>query len=579
MPMEHPLSKPIEADTPDRKGFLIMKRRAPLFALWLLVFLLPACAAAARPLLFLSPDGTRTAEAICWYETEKGGAYFFLPANLDVSAMRFGLSGCETVVFRGTGLSVSAGDSAAFLAPGEYSLEVNGKTRKLTVMRGSPGYPALYITTESGSLTYIEKKKDRKEAGTLVFVGPEGETQYAGALEHIKCRGNSSMTFPKKNYQIKLETGTDLMGMGKAKKWILTSGYRDKSLLRNPVVYDAADYIGLSYTPEHCMAELYINNEYRGLYLFSEKVEIGDSRIAVADLEKKTEKLNDSELSSYPLAGSRSFAKGSYKAYAIPAEPEDLSGGYLVEFESYSSRYAAEPSAYATRRGNTLVVRSPEYASTAQMEYVSSRLQAFENAIFSADGTDPESGLRYDEIVDFRSLVLKYLLEEFCKNYDGGFSSQFFYKPEDEVSDRFFAGPAWDYDSSFGSYAREDNAKRVLTGSGLWIGGGNVNRLWWPALYSQADFRSGVRAAWKETMKPVILALLGRDSPAADAFPTLWEYADSIRASYEMNLVRWPRLPNPSGVVNTGHTLDMNITHLENFLTERLQFLSAEWER
>ena len=556
-----------------------MKRFALLVSLCLWALLLPARVRAASPLLWVSPDGTKSPEAICWYEAEKGGTYLFLPAGADLSRMKIGLSGCQSILFPGSSATAAAGDSAALLTPGEHTISVDGKrARKLTVMRGSPGLPVLYIATESGSLAYIEKKKDRKEAGTLVFLSPEGEREYDGPLEHIKCRGNSSMTFPKKNYQIKLETAADLLGMGKAKKWILTSCYRDKSLLRNQIVYDAADVLGLSFTPEHRMAELYINGEYRGLYFFSEKVEIGEDRIAVRDLEKATEKQNDEALSQFPMTGSKTFEKGRFKAYAIPSEPEDITGGYLLEFESYSSRYAEEPSAYATLRGNTLVVRSPEYASENQMAYVSRRLQAYENAIFRPDGRDPETGLHYSDIVDFDSLVCKYLLEEFCKNYDGNFSSQYYYKPADAVSGRFFAGPAWDYDSSFGSYARQDNAKRVLTGSGLWIGGGNTSRVWWPALCSHTDFQEGVKLAWKQKMKPVIEALLGRESPVSDIMPSLSEYADSIRDSYEMNSVRWPRLPKPSGVVNTGNTLDMNIGYLSDFLTERLAYLASVWE-
>ena len=50
-----------------------MKQHAFAVALLLfaLLFSFPALAAKAKPLLWLSPDGTRTAEAICWYETEK----------------------------------------------------------------------------------------------------------------------------------------------------------------------------------------------------------------------------------------------------------------------------------------------------------------------------------------------------------------------------------------------------------------------------------------------------------------------------------------------------------------------------
>ena len=111
------------------------------------------------------------------------------------------------------------------------------------------------------------------------------------------------MTFVKKNYQIKLDTKADLMGMGKSKKWILTGNYRDKSLLRNQIVLDLAQYMDMPYTPEHISAELYINHEYQGLYLFSEKVMIDESRIAITDLEKVTENLNDAPLSDYRLKG------------------------------------------------------------------------------------------------------------------------------------------------------------------------------------------------------------------------------------------------------------------------------------
>lgn len=547
--------------------------------LWICVLLLlPALACAKTALLWVSPDGGHLTEAIDWYKNDKGEMYLFLPANADVNALRVGYSGCDLILDDETGMAVSPGDSAQWLTPGVHMLRVDGKTQKLTVMQGSAGLPALYITTQSGSLDYIEKNKENREAGSLVFVSPDGEHTYDGELEHIKCRGNSSMTFPKKNYQIKLESSADLMNMGKAKKWILTSNYRDKSLLRNEIVFDVAETIGLPYTPEHMQAEVYINHEYRGVYLFSEKVEIGQNRINIADLEKETEKLNEKDLSEYPLAGSKRGTRGAYKAYDIPVDAEDITGGYLVEFESYASRFESEASAYETARGNVLVIKSPEYASASQMNYVATRLQAFENAIFSPDGKDAESGLHYDDIVDKDSLVRKYLLEEFCKNYDGNYSSQYYYKPRDEVSEKFFAGPAWDYDSSFGSYAREDNAKHVLGGEGMWIGAGSSNRLWWPALYSHSDFRQEVAVIWKSRMKPAIKVVLGSKAEGDISIRSLYEYADMIRDSYAMNSIRWPRIANPSGVVNTGNTLDKNIDYLADFLLKRVDYLSEQWE-
>ena len=558
-----------------------MKRRIVIAALLLtlLTACLPAQAAKTNPQLWISPDGEASTAAIFWYAYDKNTYYLFLPANLDLAAAKIGYSDIQQLKITKPEQTIAAGDSAKVFDVGEYILSIDGKKRTLRVMRGSSGFPALYITTESGSLSYIHKSKENREAGTLVFVGPDGRVQYDGALEHIKCRGNSSMTFAKKNYQIKLRTGTNLMGMGKSRKWILTSNYRDKSLLRNQIVYDTADYMRMAYTPEHISAEVYINHEYQGVYLFSEKIEIDDDRIAITDLEKATEALNDEPLSEYPVTGSKTSVKGQYKARAIPAEPEDITGGYLVEFESYPVRYKQEISAYTTLKGNILVAKSPEYASDAQMHYISSRLQAFENAIFAKDGRDEKTGLHYTEIVDLRSLVYKYLIEEFSKNYDGNTSSMYFYKPADSVSTLFFAGPAWDYDSTFGSYAQQHNAKSVLSGKGLWIATATGGKFWWPALYRQSDFLEAVRSAWAEDLKPAMEILLGmREAPEGSALKSLDAYAEMIRDSSAMNDLRWPRPKRPSTVANTGNTLDANIDYLRTFITDRYTFFCGLWD-
>ena len=125
----------------------------------------------------------------------------------------------------------------------------------------------------------------------------------------------------KKNYQIKLTKGADLLGMGKAKKWILTGNYRDKSCLRNMIMLDLSVAVSLRYTPQHAFAELYINHEYRGLYLFSEKVEISDERVSIHNLEKETEKLNEPALSSFRRIGEKEPVKGGWKAYDIENIP------------------------------------------------------------------------------------------------------------------------------------------------------------------------------------------------------------------------------------------------------------------
>lgn len=553
----------------------MMKKRllTALLALLLAVPLFPARAAESFS-LWVSPDGEKTAAAIQWYKDENG-YYLFLPGIANPANLRIGFSGADSITVDGT--KTAPGDSAVCFRPGEsVKIEAGSKTYTLHVMQGSPGLPVLYVTTESGSLKKIHEKKANKEPGTLIFVDGAGQTEYDGALTHIKMRGNSSTTFAKKNYQIKLETGANLCGMGKSRTWILTGNYRDKSLLRNQITMDMALYAGLDNTPEHLSAELYINNEYMGLYMFSEKVMIDDDRVAINDLEAETEALNELDLSDYARTGASSATPGKYKAYEIPVNPDDITGGYLVEFEAYATRYKEEASVYHTLHKSTLVIKSPEYCSVEQMAYISGYMQSFENAIFAPDGVDPDTGRHYTQLMDLSSLVTKYLVEEVSKNYDGNSSSMFFYKPSDSESPVAFAGPVWDYDSAYGSYAREDNAKRVLTGDGLWIAAETGGKYWWPALYQQPDFYQAVTEKYESAFLPAMEILLGQREETG-TLRSLDSYAEEIRLSADMNLVRWPRAKKPSTVAQTGYSLDENIDFLKTFIAQRMQYLNDLW--
>ena len=559
-----------------------MTSRLLLAAALLLVLLWTGFAAAETkdPEFWISPDGSLTPDAITYTKAENGKYYLMLPDCLDTEKLCFGVAEGTKVSFHGKG--VSTGDSAKAVKQGDHPVKVGKKSFTLHVMTGSQGLPALYITTESGKLNKIEASKEYREAGKLVFTGPDGAVQYNGDLEHIKARGNSSMTFAKKNYQIKLATGTSLMGMGKAKKWILTGNYRDKSYLRNQIMYDLADAVGLAYTPEHCAAELYINHEYRGLYLFSEKIEVDDDRVDVTNLEKATKDVNERALSSFKAIGKKKSTKGAFKGFEIANNPEDITGGYLLEYESYPVRYKSEKSAYTTKKNIILVLKSPEYASREQMTYITGLMQAFENAINAADGRDPGTGKHYTELADEESLALKYMIEEFSENYDGNSSSQYFYKPADAVSEKFFSGPVWDYDSSFGTYAAKHNAKNVLNPACLWIAEGDRTG-WYPTLWRRSDFRGTVASLWNERMKGCAEVLLGTRSkeevPGAEKLMSIDEYAAAIKASAAMDRIRWPRMSSPgsSAVAWTGASFDENIRFLKDFMKKRVEYLNKAW--
>ena len=81
------------------------------------------------------------------------------------------------------------------------------------------------------------------------------------------------------------------------------------------------------------------------------------------------------------------------------------------------------------------------------MRYIASLYQDYEDAVFSG-GKNKRTGKKYSDYIDVRSLACYYLINEFSKSRDTFQSSAYLYKNADD--DKFFMGPLWDYDMSFG---------------------------------------------------------------------------------------------------------------------------------
>lgn len=552
-------------------------RRSAFFILLLLLLASPFSSSFADSFrFFASADGTFSDDAVT-LTASSGKNYLFLPGQLDPETTMINYTGTQENVFLNGEPFPSGASLSCLWTEEENVLQYGLREVRFHVVYGSPGLPVLYIQTDSGSLEKINDNKKYSESARLVMTDASGRIIYDGDLSYIKMRGNASTKFPKKNYQIKLEKGQSLLGMGKARKWILSGNWLDKSFIRNELSFDLAEYLGIPFTPQHQQAELFINHRYMGLYLFSEKVEINNSRINIRDLEEATEKLNSQALSGFQKIVRKLKNGARIKAFAVPHNPEDITGGYLIEYESLDGRYNAEPSGFVTKRDISVVIKSPEYASADQAAYIASIMQGFENAIFAEDGIDPESGKRYDEFVDKQSLVKKYLLNEFIKNYDGNASSEFFFKPEDSISPLVYAGPVWDLDNSYADYAREYNAKLLSTPQGFFIGSASAQSNWWPNLYAKQDFYDAVAAYFNSDFRTAVEIILGI-RPAGDGnLRSLEEYKKRIEKSAEMNYLLYPYFRIERGVIQTGETFQENMDYLRSFIDERMGFLDREW--
>ena len=222
-------------------------------------------------------------QAVALWQTSSKQTHLFLPSDWDASQLRIWYSGEGKLTVAGQ--AVNSGDIVSGFTSGA-SVKVKYGTKSCTVqVHQSANVATVYMTTESGSLTSIHASKANREKGTILITDADGQEICRQELTQVKCRGNTSFKKPaKKSYQFKLTEKQNLFGHGKSKTWLLITGYRDRSFLRNVIASDLANYVGLQYTPGYTFCDLYINGEYRGFYLLAEKVEIGSKRINITDL-------------------------------------------------------------------------------------------------------------------------------------------------------------------------------------------------------------------------------------------------------------------------------------------------------
>ena len=374
----------------------------------------------------------------------------FLPADCDRTRLRVSFDARQLKV--GDAVLRSGDATDVFAADGNFTVEADGVIYPLRVL-SSANLPSIYISTESGSLAAIHADKEHREAGALTVAENGAVTLAGSALSYIKGRGNSSWkSNEKRSYSIKFSEKTGLLGMSAAKKWALVSDNMDKSLMRNAIAYSAAKRTDLPFTVDFRFADLYINGGYRGNYLICEKVEVGSNRVDIADLDDANEQANPGvDLASIPVVKE---TQGDLKLSwsELPAEPQDISGGYLLEYD-YPEEFDLRPAAFQTANGTTLVLHAPEYAGKGEISYVAALYAAFEEALLSPDGVNAQ-GKHYTEYIDIPSFVDGILIYDFTSDQDRGHSSWYIYLPAGEQ--RFHMGPMWDFDQSM------DNAEHAL---------------------------------------------------------------------------------------------------------------------
>ena len=442
------------------------------------------------------------------------------------------------------------------LYDGDDSLVMSGPL----IFLCSSSLPMVSLTTESGSMEWIEEKKGNEERGQVTVLSEQGILLYQGNIDSISGRGHSTWGPLKKPFQFQLEQKADLFGFGAARGYNLLADAYDETKLRNQIVMGLASELGMAYVPQGQTVDLYCNGVYYGVYYLCEKVEIGESRVNIADMEKYSSVVYGKQ--ETPGIETFSSIDGSRKWTDVQVEEADITGGYLFERE-LMERYETEISGFITVQGDAYVLQNPQYATEKQVNYIANLMQEFQDALEEKDGVNRETGKHYSDYIDVPSFVQKYLVEEISKNYDGGTTSSYFYKPSDKESNKIFAGPVWDYDLTFGNC----NMDQMITDPmGITCLNDHVfGTEVFAHLYEKEEFYQQVVSLYEQKALPYLNELVSWRIDVLSA---------RMRQAIRLDSIRWEELQNRFQYYEE---YENDIRYLKYFIKARKDFLSQVW--
>lgn len=373
------------------------------------------------------------------------------------------------------------------------------------------------------------------EGGPGMTIDKKGVYEVA---TQIKGRGNYTWKWDKKPYALKLDKKSKVLGMPAHKRWILLANWRDRTLLRNDATFWLSNKFGLPYTVKGEYVELEFNGEYRGNYYLCEQIKIDENRVNITPLDK---------------------------------DFSDLSGGYLMEIDSYWDEINKFHSKYFNLN---YMFKEPDEDPAADgfdsryqdgYTWMENYINEFERVLKTrscvANGD-------YNTYLDVDSAILFMLLNELSGNRDffqngdhSGPHSTYLYK---DKGGKLFMGPGWDFDyETFVSQSKINDNSNNRDG---WRGFTKTGYYYHYLRYN-ADFVARIKTLWSSRVEAI--------SGLPDYIETMKGY---IGLSQEFDEGKWSWNNTPWGSNrrdNDDYNLTFSdaVTRMKNNFTARVTWM------
>ncbi len=324
--------------------------------------------------------------------------------------------------------------------------------------------------------------------------------------------------------------------------FVLYGPFSDKTLVKNVLTYELFRRTG-RWAPRTRYVEVIINDDYRGIYVLTEKLKRDKNRIDIDIIN------------------------------AEDVSPIDISGGYILRRDKKDDLLAGEwwesPVVQPYHQQMWYEYYDPEYDELThdQANYIKYWMQDFDEVMSGAHFVDLEKG--YKKFIRTKSFIDMMFINEISKGIDNYLFSTYFYKENDADGGQLVAGPPWDYNLGYGNlnYGNDWNAKETFG----WCYPQGGRTYWFERLMEDENYRSQVYCRWAEFRNGIystenVLAII--DSCVL----ALGEAVDRNFTRYpSLGRYIWPAIaPYPT-------TYEGEINKLKTWLIERLAWMDTQW--
>ena len=346
--------------------------------------------------------------------------------------------------------------------------------------------PIVVIETDGG----ITIPDEPKVLATMKIIWhPDGSRNYITDINNpaflnydgrigIERRGSSSQDFlQKKPYGLTTLKSDDvtnnnvsILGMPSENDWILNSLAFDQTGMRDVLSYELANNLG-QYASRSAYCEVMINGDYKGLYVFMEKIKVDKDRVNIVKLDEK-----DNE---YP----------------------EVTGGYITKADKTTG---GDPVAWTMEEYGSFGwwpsqvdfihhYPKPDVVTEAQNNYIHGVFVKLES-VAGRHNTSIRNGI--PSVIDVPSFVDFFMVAEFSSNVDVYSLSTFFHK---DRKGKLRAGPVWDYNLAYGHDEFGDRSRYDVW---QFDNSDNNGPKFFKDLFDTEQFRCLMARRWHELTQP-----------------------------------------------------------------------------